>query len=186
MRKGGRAETLAPSKARPLGPANPRLQLLRRYAGLLTGNDGIRDNPALNAFTRSRLRDLTALALAESRDAAALASMSGPRAKRARLIIDEIRKRFTEPALSPAELGRTLGLSARYVNELLQETGSTFAKRTLELRLRKALVMLRERRHDGMKVGDIARACGFREMPYFNRCFRRRFGASPTQYRGGS
>ena len=44
--------------------------------------------------------------------------------------------------------------------------------------------MLADRCHDGMKVSDIALACGFNEVSYFNRCFRRRFGASPTQYRG--
>jgi AraC-like DNA-binding protein len=33
-------------------------------------------------------------------------------------------------------------------------------------------------------VSDIAYACGFSEVSYFNRCFRRRFGASPTQMRG--
>jgi AraC-like DNA-binding protein len=36
-----------------------------------------------------------------------------------------------------------------------------------------------------LKISDIAYACGFNEASYFNRCFRRRFGASPTQYRGG-
>jgi AraC-like DNA-binding protein len=35
-----------------------------------------------------------------------------------------------------------------------------------------------------MRVSDIAYACGFNEVSYFNRCFRRRFGASPTQMRG--
>lgn len=185
MRRGSRGETLAPSKARPLDPANPRLQLLRRFAGLLAGEDAMQGGPALKDFARSRLRNLTALALGESRDAAALADMTRLRAKRARQIIDEIRKRFTDPTLSPAELGRALGLSARYVNGLLQETGSAFAERVLELRLQKALAMLRERRHDRMKIGDIALACGFGDISYFNRCFRRRFGASPTQYRGG-
>jgi len=34
-----------------------------------------------------------------------------------------------------------------------------------------------------MKVGEIAFASGFADAPHFNRCFRRRFGASPTQYR---
>ena len=36
--------------------------------------------------------------------------------------------------------------------------------------------------HDTLKISDIAYACGFNEVSYFNRCFRRRFGASPTQF----
>jgi transcriptional regulator GlxA family with amidase domain len=46
--------------------------------------------------------------------------------------------------------------------------------------------VLTDRRHDRMKVGDIALACGFREVTSFNRCFRRRFGLSPTRCRGGT
>ena len=66
------------------------------------------------------------------------------------------------------------------------ETGSSFTERMLEFRLQKARCMLADRRNDRMRIGDIALACGFNEVSYFNRCFRRRFGASPTQYRGGN
>lgn len=34
-----------------------------------------------------------------------------------------------------------------------------------------------------MIIADIAYACGFNEAPYFNRRFRKRFGASPTAFR---
>jgi AraC-like DNA-binding protein len=46
--------------------------------------------------------------------------------------------------------------------------------------------MLADLGHDRLKVGDIAAVCGFNEVAYFNRCFRRLFGASPTQSRGGA
>ena len=32
--------------------------------------------------------------------------------------------------------------------------------------------------------GDIAFDCGFNDLSYFNRCFRRRFGLTPTAARG--
>jgi transcriptional regulator GlxA family with amidase domain len=32
----------------------------------------------------------------------------------------------------------------------------------------------------------IAVTSGFSDISYFNRCFRRRFGASPLHYRGGN
>ncbi len=44
--------------------------------------------------------------------------------------------------------------------------------------------MLAAPRHDAMRIGDIALACGFNEVSYFNRCIRRRFGVSPRQLRG--
>jgi transcriptional regulator GlxA family with amidase domain len=66
----------------------------------------------------------------------------------------------------------------------MQQTGQSFSERVLELRLQTARKMLVDRQNDGRKVTDIALACGFNEVSYFHRCFRRRFGASPTQYRG--
>jgi transcriptional regulator GlxA family with amidase domain len=77
-------------------------------------------------------------------------------------------------------------LSARYVQELLQETGYSFTDRIMELRLQKAHSMIGDPRFDRLKIGEIALACGFNEATYFNRCFRRRFGGSPLQFRGGA
>ena len=54
----------------------------------------------------------------------------------------------------------------------------------MELRLQKARGMLSDPHHDRLKISDIAYACGFNEVSYFNRCFRRRFGATPGQFRG--
>ena len=34
------------------------------------------------------------------------------------------------------------------------------------------------------KLLDVAFACGFNDLSYFNRCFRRRFGLTPTAARG--
>ena len=53
--------------------------------------------------------------------------------------------------------------------------------RLLELRLRKAADLLA---HPGERISDIAFACGFNDLSYFNRCFRRRFGLTPTAARG--
>jgi AraC-like DNA-binding protein len=36
----------------------------------------------------------------------------------------------------------------------------------------------------GCTVSAIAFAAGFSDLSYFNRCFRRRYGASPTELRG--
>ena len=79
-----------------------------------------------------------------------------------------------------------VGLSERYVQDLLYEAGASFTERVLELRLQMARAMLADRRHDRLKISDIAYECGFDSLSYFNRCFRRRFGASPTQYRGSA
>ena len=60
----------------------------------------------------------------------------------------------------------------------------SFTARVLELRLQKARMMLADHRNDRLKIDEVAFGCGFNEVSYFHRCFRRRFGASPAQYRG--
>ena len=112
--------------------------------------------------------------------------MRGLRAARLQHILVEIRAGFATPGFSPHAVAHKLGVTPRYVQNLLQETGSSFTERVLEFRLQRACAMLADMRHDRMKIGEIAEACGFNEIPYFNRRFRRRFGASPTQYRGRS
>jgi AraC-like DNA-binding protein len=71
------------------------------------------------------------------------------------------------------------------MQDLLHETGRTFSERVMELRLQKARGMLSDPHHDRLKISDVAYASGFNEVSYFNRCFRRRFGVTPGQFRGG-
>jgi AraC-like DNA-binding protein len=114
---------------------------------------------------------------------AEVAQVPAIRAARLQEIVTEIRRSFCDPAFSLKTLSRRLGISGRYLQTLLHETGANFTKRVLELRLQRARQMVLDPRHDGLKVAEIANLCGFNEVPYFNRCFRRRFGASPTQCR---
>jgi AraC-like DNA-binding protein len=100
-------------------------------------------------------------------------------------ILSSIKSGHADPAFSLHRVSAKLGLSPRYTQDLLCETGTSFTERVLEMRLQTAREMLSNPRHDRLKVSEIAYACGFNEVSYFNRCFRRRFGATPTQYRGG-
>jgi AraC-like DNA-binding protein len=50
------------------------------------------------------------------------------------------------------------------------------------LRLRKAAELLA--REAERRISDIAFDCGFNDLSYFNRCFRRRFGLTPSAARG--
>ncbi|WP_230461412.1 helix-turn-helix domain-containing protein [Sphingobium sp. CAP-1] len=51
-------------------------------------------------------------------------------------------------------------------------------------RLERASAMLAA--GDGRTITDIAFAVGFNDSAFFTRCFRRRYGASPSQWRQGS
>src|SRR5262249_25668299 len=116
---------------------------------------------------------------------ATMARMRGLRAARLQEIVAEIKVGFANPAMSVGRVALKLGLSTRYIQDLLEESGASFTERVLELRLQKARIMLADRRDDKLKVSEIAHTCGFNEISYFNRCFRRRFGGSPTGARGG-
>jgi AraC-like DNA-binding protein len=115
---------------------------------------------------------------------AALAWARGFRAARIKAVLTKIRNCFSQREFSADFLARRLGLPTRYVHDLLQETGSGPSERVLELRLQMARSMLADPSNDGRQITDMALACGFNEASHFNRCFRRRFGCSPAQYRG--
>jgi AraC-like DNA-binding protein len=168
---------------RPLDRALPALRHLCRYLDILAGAG---DDPSLTQHVAETLIDLVALALGATREGAEVARTRGLRAARLQDIRAEIKTGFADAAFTVQTLASRHGLSPRYVQDLLHEAGASFTERVLELRLQKARAMLADRRHDQLRVGDIAYECGFDSVSYFNRCFRRRFSASPTQYRGSS
>ncbi|MBR0846030.1 AraC family transcriptional regulator [Bradyrhizobium liaoningense] len=168
-----------------LDPANPAVRHLERTINFLLEADEVYEDPELTRRARAMLGDLIVLALGARGEVAEIAER-GLRAARQRELIAIIEKRFAEPSLSITTIADALNLSRRYVSDLLLESGRTFSERVLELRLQKARAMLSDVRYDDTKVSDIAFACGFNEVTYFNRRFRNHFGCSPTQYRMGT
>jgi AraC-like DNA-binding protein len=163
---------------------DPIVRHLEHTIDFLLNADEVHESPVLTQHAETMLADLIALALGARGDEAHVAQTRGLRATRLRELLSIIETRFTDPSLSPAAIATSLGLSDRYVRDLLFESGETFSERVLELRLQKARAMLSDVRSDTLKIAEIALACGFNEVTYFNRRFRARFGCSPTQYRG--
>ncbi len=79
--------------------------------------------------------------------------------------------------------GMALGVTPRYVHLLLEETGRSFTHHVLERRLAKAAALLRDPLWLARKIADIAAESGFTDLSYFNRAFRRHFGAAPSDIR---
>jgi AraC-like DNA-binding protein len=71
----------------------------------------------------------------------------------------------------------------RYVHHLLETTGRTFSEHQLDRRLARVEQILRDPRHAQRRIADIAFEVGFRDLSYFNRVFRRKYGATPTDIR---
>ena len=129
----------------------------------------------------AHLLDLAAIGLGTRADLALEAQRGGLRAVRLKAVLTILQRHFSEPDFSAQKLAAEAGLSERYVNELLYEAGASFTSRLNELRMRKAADLLA--RKEG-RISDIAFECGFNDLSYFNRCFRRRFGLTPTAARG--
>jgi AraC-like DNA-binding protein len=107
----------------------------------------------------------------------------GLRAARIASVMTRIQEGFADQQFSTRVVARQLGLSVRYVQDLLQGSGLSITDRIMELRLEKARTLLLEDRACTLKISDVAMSCGFNELSYFHRSFRRRFGASPGKFR---
>jgi AraC-like DNA-binding protein len=155
------------------------LSLAMDYSDLLLRHPAAADEAGM--AIAAHLLDLATIGLGARSDIATAARRRGLRAVRLKAVLSVLEMRFHEPDFSAQKLAAAAGLSERYVNELLFEAGASFTTRLNELRLRKAADLLAHR--EG-RISDIAFACGFNDLSYFNRCFRRRFGLTPTAARG--
>ncbi|QCI67186.1 AraC family transcriptional regulator [Phreatobacter stygius] len=165
--------------ALPIGADNEALALLKRYCRFLEAGPAI-VSPDLITHATETIVDLIGLATGAKGETAELAGLRGLRAARLQAILAKMRDNFADPAISAQGVAQELGLSVRYVHDLLQETGLSFAERILELRLQRTHRMLSDRRYDRMRISEIALISGFSDVSYFNRCFRRRFGSTPS------
>lgn len=169
-----------------LDPGSGAVRHLERFIDFLLDADELGEDRVLANHVATALADLAALALGARRDVAELLHIRGLRAARVQAIIAEIRAGYLNPGFAVRDVARRLRLSPRYIQNLLSETGTSFVERVLELRLQQARRMLAEPRCDRLRISEIAEACGFNEVSYFNRCVRRRFGVSPSGLRGRS
>jgi AraC-like DNA-binding protein len=76
-------------------------------------------------------------------------------------------------------------LSPRQVQRLFEAEGITFSEFLLNRRLARVHAALTDRRQAHRSISEIALARGFRDVSQFNRAFRRRYGAAPSDVRQG-
>jgi AraC-like DNA-binding protein len=168
----------------PLRPG-PALRLLDDYLRSLTSLEEP-PPPELAPIIGVHLLDLLAATLGPTADAAEMIAGRGVRAARLRAILAEVARRFSEPDFDLDKVAGALGLSRRYVQQLLEETGKSFVEHLIERRLDRAFAMLTDRRCLHLAIIDIAIAVGFGDVSHFNRMFRRRFGDRPSGVRAAA
>ncbi|MGU3544551.1 helix-turn-helix domain-containing protein [Methylobacterium sp. A52T] len=93
-----------------------------------------------------------------------------------------IARRMHHPDLNPQDIQRALGLSRTSLYRAFGETGG-IAAAIRDARLDLARRRLEARRDDKVRIASIAYACGFTDVPTFNRGFRKRFGLAPGDLR---
>lgn len=161
------------------------LDLLLGYVRLLQTRQEPQSDQ-LGRIAASHIRDLIAAMIgAESEAVLAGCERGGVRAARLRAIKADIVGHLCEPGFSIDGIAMRHGISPRYVRKLFQEERTTFSDFVLLLRLERSWQLLRSPEHAIRTITSIAHACGFNDLSYFNRTFRRRYGITPSDLRNG-
>lgn len=139
--------------------------------------------PELRSLMVSHIYDLVALALGSTRDAADEARRGGLRAARLAAIKRDIEEHLGSGDLRLGQVALRQSISPVYVRKLFESEGTSFTAYVLERRLVRAFDMLSSVAHAHLPIGCVAYDVGFGDLSYFNRAFRKRFGATPSDIR---
>jgi len=174
---------LEDSYCRRIPHDTPALVLLKRYLALLNDEAAALADSSLEHSAVTHVYDLLATTLGATRDAAALADGRGVRAARMKMIKDDIARHLTDACLSVRTVAARHKVSPRYVQRLFDECDSTFTEYVMEQRLERAHRLLGDPRLRDRTLTSIALAAGFNDLSHFQRRFRRRYGATPSDLR---
>jgi AraC-like DNA-binding protein len=182
-------DTLAPL-AGPLDDAPlqliPRgteaLNLLVVYAGgLFTGE--LPQTPQLRRLVVSHIQDLVGATVAAIRGSRAMPEGRAIAAARLRAIMTDIAEYLGDCNLTAAAVAQRQRVTPRYVHKLFEQEGLVFSQFALGQRLARAHRMLTDVRLGQRNISSVAFEVGFGDLSYFNRVFRRCYGATPSEVR---
>lgn len=173
---------LSQAFGRPVPGSSTALRLLTRYLEVVQAGDEL-THPRIGQSVSDHIIDLAALALGARGDCAEMAQARGAKAARLGAMKSDILRELGRGELSAELIAARHGISPRYVRKLFEQDGSSFSAFVLHERLVKAHRMLIDRRCNGMSIAQIVYASGFGDISYFNRAFRRHFGATPSDFR---
>jgi hypothetical protein len=131
----------------------PALRLLDGYLRSLTTLDSP-PSPELAETIGVHLVDLTAAALGPASDAKEMIANRGVKIARLQAILSEIARNFSNLDFNLDSVAGELGLSRRYIQVLLEETGRSFTEHLVESRLKRSFAMLTDHRHLHLGITD--------------------------------
>jgi AraC-like DNA-binding protein len=166
-----------PAPLEPVLPLTNRTAFLKWRLGRALTENG--QSALYEEIGADMLSSLTAPAEGRSRFAERRLAWYADRIEEARRLLTAS---FQEDH-SLASLSRAVGISPFHFARLFRSlTGVPPGRFLLETRLERARGMLREHR----SVTDTCFACGFRNLSYFVRAFRKRYGVPPSAVRKGA
>ena len=165
------------------GPDSPEVRLLTGYVDLVAGA-GTAD-AAMQSLIARHIADLFVAATRPASDVMQGMLENSARAAKLRLAKAWIEQELSYPRLNAARVGAKLSVSGRTVQSLFEAEGRTFSEYVRERRLQYALRKLRDPRCT-QRISQIAFEAGFVDLSHFNRCFRGRFGDTPSGVRSTS
>ena len=168
---------------RPISRRTEALRLLMTYLKSAL-KEGALAAPKLRDTVATHIHDLVALAISECAPLGESCANAVVTARHS-AALDHIAAHFQDPGLSLERVAHRQGISPRYLQRLMESSGTSFTGRVNELRLQRAFALLIEPHDRTRRISDIALEVGFSDVSYFNRLFRARFGNSPRGVRTG-
>jgi AraC-like DNA-binding protein len=138
---------------------------------------------AIQRLATRHVHDLLALALGSAGDARAAAREGGLRAARLKAAKALVRRHLADHRLSAELVARHLQISARSVQRLFEAEGTRFSDFVTAERLASAYHVLATTGRRDLSIANVALNCGFGDVSYFNRKFRDRYHATPSDVR---
>jgi AraC-like DNA-binding protein len=160
----------------------PALALLTRYLGIAL-DDALPATSGLQGLVASHVYELAAMAIGAEDERAVSANALGVRAARLRALKADIVANCDDCELSVSAVAARHGVTPRYVHKLFESEGLTYSGFVLGQRLDRVHRMLTDPQCAGHSISALAFRAGFGDLSYFNRAFRRRYGATPSDIR---
>lgn len=137
--------------------------------------------PLVQSLVQDTLIDLIATGLATLNTGKL--QLSSPERYMMQRIKSIVRDQYTDAQLDRQRVAEQLGMSVRRINAILAKDETSLSKLIRHTRLQAAADELRDPRHAGLTVSQIALRNGFENFQHFSKTFRRQFSAAPRDYR---
>ncbi len=95
----------------------------------------------------------------------------------------EIARRLHDPDLRVADIARAVGMSRSKLYRVTAQAGTTVERLVIDTRLDHVIAKFHAREDDRTNLTELALDAGFFDPSHFSRCFRRKFGTTPSAYR---